>query len=325
MLKGLMLLVLFLWSVLPATGDIVFVSDWGDKERICVMNDHGGNVRSLTDAQSSDATIFHLPVYASDGSQIAFMMSQGEVNQQGLREWDIILMNADGSVQRNLTGNIPDAMDPSFSPDGESIVFATSLLGKPDEVGNLFIMGIKTRQLRLLTFGIAPDFSPDGKQIVYVGEGGIRVIDVAGRDSRLLVEVEEKGELENSRINLYYPSFSPDAEDILYFQKERHQGIARDTVKIFNTQTQNIEVLDIPKNCGINKVCWADDGAAVLFSGSCPGDIFTRIYKYRRSDGYISNLTPHPGNQWSMDSTPHENLEVSAKKKLTTCWGEIKR
>ena len=166
MLKRLMLPVLFLWSVLPAVGDIVFVSEWGGKERICVMNDHGSNVRSLTDAPSSDATIFHLPVYASDGSQIAFMMSQGEVNQQGLREWDIILMNADGSVQRNLTGNIPDAMDPSFSPDRESIVFATSLLGKPDEVGNLFIMGIETRQLRLLTFGIAPDFSADGEKIV---------------------------------------------------------------------------------------------------------------------------------------------------------------
>ena len=247
------------------------------------------------DAPSSDATLFHLPVYASDGSQIAFMMSQGEVNRHGLREWDIILMNADGSGQCNLTSNIPDAMDPSFSPDAESIVFETSLLGSPDEVGNLFIMGIKTRQPRLLTFSIAPDFSPDGKQIAYVGEGGIRVIDVAGRDSRLLVEVEEKGVLKNSRINLYYPSFSPDAEDILYLQKERHQGIVRDTVKIFNTQTQNIEVLDIPKNCGINKVCWADDGAAVLFSGSCPGDTFTRIYKSRRSDGYISYLTPHPG------------------------------
>ena len=325
MLKGLMHLFLVLSFVLPTVGDIVFVSDWGGKERICVMNDHGGNVRSLTDAPSSDATIFHLPVYASDASQIAFMMSQGEVNRHGLREWDIILMNADGSGQRNLTGSIPDAMDPSFSPDAKSIVFATSLLGKPDEVGNLFIMGIETRQLRLLTFGIEPDFSPDGKQIVYVGEGGIRVIDVAGRDSRLLVAVEEKGELENSRINLYYPSFSPDAEDILYLQKERRQGIVRNTVKIFNTQTQTIEVLDIPKNCGINKVCWADDGAAVLFSGRCLGDDFTRIYKYHRSDGYISNLTPHPGNQWSMDSTPHQNLAVSAKKKLTTRWGEIKQ
>ena len=282
MLKGLMRLFLVLWFVLPAVGDIVFVSDWDGKERICVMNDHGGNVRSLTNAPSSDATIFHLPVYASNGSQIAFMMWEGEVNRHGRKEWDIILMNADGSGQRNLTGNIPDAMDPSFSPGGESIVFATSLLGNPDVVGNLFIMGIETRQLRLLTFGIEPDFSPDGKQIVYVGEGGIRVIDVAGRDSRLLVEVPEKGKLENSRINLYYPSFSPDAENILYLQKERQQGIVRNAVKVFNTQTQAIEVLDIPRNCWINKICWADDGAAVLFSGSCPGDTFTRIYKYRR-------------------------------------------
>ena len=128
MLKRLMLLVLALWLVLPDTGDIVFVFDRGTKERICVMNDHGGNVRSLTDAPSSDAILFHLPVYASDASQITFMMSQGEVNRHGLREWDIILMNADGSGQRNLTGNIPDAMDPSFSPD---------------VVGNLFIMGLR--------------------------------------------------------------------------------------------------------------------------------------------------------------------------------------
>ena len=97
MLKRLMLLVLVSWFVLPAVEDIVFVSDWGTKERICVMNDHGGNVRILTDAPRSDATIFHLPVYASDTSQIAFMMSQGKVNRQGLKEWDIILMNADDS------------------------------------------------------------------------------------------------------------------------------------------------------------------------------------------------------------------------------------
>jgi Tol biopolymer transport system component/DNA-binding winged helix-turn-helix (wHTH) protein len=61
------------------------------------------------------------PAYSPDGNRIAFT-SHSDGN------WEIYMMNADGSRQIRLTRDIADDGDPTWSPDGKRIIF-TSLRG----------------------------------------------------------------------------------------------------------------------------------------------------------------------------------------------------
>ena len=84
------------WS--PDGSKIAFVA-FSDDHRsvgISVMNSDGTGMTQLTLA--SDLTLHTLPVWSPDGSQIAFEAYQDA-------QWEVYVMNADGSGLRNLTNN----------------------------------------------------------------------------------------------------------------------------------------------------------------------------------------------------------------------------
>ncbi|MFN2491323.1 MAG: protein kinase [Pyrinomonadaceae bacterium] len=81
---------------------------------------------------------------------------------------DIWIMNADGTGQRQLTNDPGVDRDPSVSPDGRYISFATDRAGK----FNVWIMDTDGTNQRQLTNGDDEEFpqiTPDGQWIVYQG------------------------------------------------------------------------------------------------------------------------------------------------------------
>ena len=56
------------------------------------------------------------PAWSPDGRQIAFVSDRDG-------NWEIYVMNADGSSQTNLTNDLPDDTGPVWSPDGRQIAF----------------------------------------------------------------------------------------------------------------------------------------------------------------------------------------------------------
>lgn len=109
------------------------------------------------------------PYFSTDGRQIVFRSGRDG-------NYEIYLMNADGSNVRRLTDNEATDTMPSFSPDGKQIAFVSTRDGD-HEIYTLDLgPGGKPGSLRRVThspgFDTHPVYSPDGKWLVFSSQRG---------------------------------------------------------------------------------------------------------------------------------------------------------
>lgn len=105
---------------------------------------------------------FERPVTVND--KIAFMSYRDE-------NWEIYIMDADGSNQTNLTNTPIDEMNPHFSPDGSEILFQSE--------GALYTMSPDGTNKQMLPtdqlHAFNGRFSWDGAKIVFSASSGKRL------------------------------------------------------------------------------------------------------------------------------------------------------
>jgi len=84
-------------------------------------------------------------------------------------QWDIWIMNSDGTNHQKVTSGSGDKTDASFSADGQWIVYSSNEFGL--EFANLFIIpmsgGNAVRITHYEGYDGAPSWSPDGKKIAF--------------------------------------------------------------------------------------------------------------------------------------------------------------
>jgi hypothetical protein len=89
-------------------------------------------------------------------------------------QWDIWVMNVDGTNPRKVTGGAGDKTDASFSPDGRWIVYSSDEGGL--EFANLFIIPTTGGKPKRLThyagYDGAPSWSADGRKVVFESHPG---------------------------------------------------------------------------------------------------------------------------------------------------------
>ena len=101
--------------------------------------------------------------FPGENGKIAFVKNIGGVN------YDIYVMNSNGSEQTRLTDNPANDFYPDWSPDGTKIVFWSDRDGTNN--GEIYIMNPDgSEQTRLTdnpTIDTTPDWSPNGESIIF--------------------------------------------------------------------------------------------------------------------------------------------------------------
>jgi Tol biopolymer transport system component/pimeloyl-ACP methyl ester carboxylesterase len=108
------------WS--PTGERIIFTSNRGGTFfQIFTMNLDGGDVQQVGVVEGNNAV--H-PRYSPDGSRIAY--TRASVTEPLCQwNWDVWVMEADGSNQRRVTNRLCADLYPNWSPDGSEIVYTS--------------------------------------------------------------------------------------------------------------------------------------------------------------------------------------------------------
>src|SRR5262249_43511356 len=137
---------------------------------IFVMRPDGTGIRQLTSFETLNFDYqehgLNLPddhpALSPDGRQIAFTSNRADANN-----WDLYLMNINGSNVRRLTFSSGFDVEPAFSHGGRRIAWAAARAGDL----NIFTMNVDGTNIRQLTTSsfedIEPAWSPDDAQIAW--------------------------------------------------------------------------------------------------------------------------------------------------------------
>jgi Tol biopolymer transport system component len=156
-----------------------------------VMRPDGSGVRRISRHD------VEYPAWSPDGSKIAFMAQESGAAANN-PDYNIFVMDADGSNIRRLTESPGEDGWPAWSPDGSRIVFASArddcaVSQAPDCLGtgdlgpwlDVWIMSADGSHLRRVTteFGQFFAWSPDGREIMVAGGASLYVVrpDGSGR------------------------------------------------------------------------------------------------------------------------------------------------
>ncbi len=265
-------------------GWIAFTASEGGRRDVWLIKPDGSGEYNLTG--TLDNTFAEAPVWSPDASIIAF---DGVPNSDVLR--DIFLVTVSPNPEQwALTSQPGYDCYPSFSPDGERIVYMAEHEGNRD----LFIMDMDGNDVAQLTdeptYDYEPNWSPDGEKILFVSRRGgnseIYVMDADGSD---VVQLTDDAKLD------WRPVWSPDGEWIVFESWRTGNG------DLYLMRPDGSELTRLTfSGAEDGNPTWSPDGRYLVFHSQRTGSY--QLFIMEVAD---------PENQWLLDTgSPRALLPV---------------
>ena len=225
----------------------------------------------------------------------------GKIAFSSLRDgnWEIYVMDADGSNQVNLTNNPADDFLSSWSPDGNKITFTSTRDGNWE----IYVMNADgSGQSRLTfnsTFDVGSAWSPDGSMIAFSsdqhGNPDVYVMRTDGSDQKRTTFAA--GAVVAGESWFPIPSWSPDGSIIAY------ESFQNDNWEIYPTEAGQERRLTFDLGADEYPV-WSPDGSKIAFNSDRDGT--WEIYVMAPDGSNQISVTRDPANDfyptWSPDS-----------------------
>lgn len=208
------------------------------------------------------------PAWSVDGKQLAY---SSEV--AGIRK--VFLKRLETGEETQLTRGINDDIQPAWSPDGETIVFARARVAnqklEPGDVFGAFegadIWSVNVRtgsEAKLIDNAVNPTFSPDGKSIAFdaawVGTHRIWIADNQGHNAQQLT-ADTSEDVQHVR-----PRWSPDGQRLVFQNLER----TKFNVRVVDVAQRKLHWVTNDLFNNLNPV-WSRSGKFIYFSSDRGG------------------------------------------------------
>ena len=188
------------------------------------------------------------PDWSPDGRRIAF-----DSDRDG--NWEVYVMNADGSGVTRLTDNGAADEFPAWSPDGRRIAFESNRDGNWE----IYVMNADGSGVTRLTYNDAfdsgPDWSPDGRRIAFdSNRDGNWEIYVMNADGSGVTRLTDNGAADG------FPAWSPDGRRIAF--ESNHDG--NPEIYVMNADGSGATRLTY-NDAGDSFPAWSPDGRRIAF------------------------------------------------------------
>ena len=226
------------------------------------------------------------------GGRIVFTCTRADLNQLCM-----VFPTGTQGVAR-LTGESAHDFYPSFSPDGNIILFASNRDGNFDLYLKLLEGDILTQLTNDIGEVSSASFSPDGMQIAFSNSindnpSALWTVDREGKHALMLYAGDG---------NIASPAWSPNGKSIAFVMSS---AAALESYEVFILDLETKNIAPVTKghlsNTG-GSVDWSPDGRFLLLFAGTPGD--NDIYSLELVSGEIKQLTDGGNNaapSWSPD------------------------
>jgi len=223
-----------------------------------------------------------------DRSRIAF-----ESSRDG--NFEIYVMNSDGTNQTRLTESPGDDGEPRWSPDGRRIAFQSTRDGNLE----IYVMNADGSGQTRLTNGAAadanPSWSPDGQRIAFhSARDGNTELYLMNADGSEQTRLTTNGAVDAD------PSWSPDGHQIA-FQSNRDGNL-----EIYTMRADGSGVIRLTTSSAVDALpSWSPDGRQIAFTSERDGN--QNVYVMNANGTGLTRLTdnarPDAAPRWSPDGS----------------------